>query len=263
MTRAPFRRRDLDRGVADAAARGLDDDGLAGLQPRAGHDHVPCGREHDLPGGGHLGGHAVGQEVRRVRGRDDLLGVAAGELHAHHPRVQAQVRLPGAAVAALVALDLVLRPDAVADGQVLDALADRVDRPGELDAELVRQRQRPARHAGAQVDVEVVDPAGLDRGPGPRRGPARGRRRPRSAGRRPARTRGSEQPSHRSSRSSEPGVRTRLPGEQPFDQHVAAELDVASPRGLRPGGVARGAAARGARPCSTAERRFSSGPYQR
>ena len=37
--------RDLDRGDADARARGLDEHGLAGLHLRLVHDHLPRGEE--------------------------------------------------------------------------------------------------------------------------------------------------------------------------------------------------------------------------
>ena len=124
--------------MADAAARRLDDHGLARLHLTAVDDHVPRGREDDLPGRGGLVGEAVGQEVRGACRRDHVLGIPAQVLHAEHLRVGAQIRLAGAAVAALPAFDLVLGPHAVAGLQVLDAGTDRVDLAGELDAEAAR-----------------------------------------------------------------------------------------------------------------------------
>jgi hypothetical protein len=122
-------------------------------------EHVPGRREHDLAGGGlfeaQLGGHHVGA----ARRRQHLLGVAAEQLDAEHPRGAAEIRAPLAAERTVAALDLVLGPDTIAGLEALDAGADRLDDAGELDPELVRQRQRPARDPGAQVDVEVVHPA--------------------------------------------------------------------------------------------------------
>ena len=90
-------------------------------------------------------------------------GVPARQLDAEHLGVATQVGLADPAVRAGAALDFVLDPDPVTGPEPHDAGAHRIDLPGELDAELVGQRQRPARHACAQVDVEVVDPTGPHR----------------------------------------------------------------------------------------------------
>ena len=88
----------------------------------------------------------------------DLLGVAAARAHADEPVRRGAERLAaGAAVEAIAARRDQVDGDPVADLPPLDALAERRDPPDRLDAERVRELDREARDAFANVDVEVVE----------------------------------------------------------------------------------------------------------
>ena len=133
-----------------------------GPQVAAREQHVPGRAERDLERGGLLVRDAVRDPDQVPRLDHDLLRVAAAGREADEAGRQAERLAAGAAVPALAARVHDVRVDAVAGRPALDALAELLDVARQLDAERVRQGDREAGGAVADVDVEVVERARPD-----------------------------------------------------------------------------------------------------
>ena len=153
--------RDLDGRGADPAPDRVDEHRLPRTELRAGHEHVPGRAEGDVARGRLDVGDAVG-DPDQLRGLAlHLLRVAAARAHADEPVGRSAERLAaGSAVDAVPARRDEIGRDPVADLPPLDALAERRDSADRLHAERVRERDRKARDALADVDIEVVERAG-------------------------------------------------------------------------------------------------------
>jgi hypothetical protein len=100
---------------------------------------VPRGAEGDLQGRGVVVGDLVGDGDELLRRRHDVLGepARAGDAEEDLPAEQ-------------------VRHDAVADGELLDALPEEVDAAHDLEPLDEGERDREARRPLADVDVDVV-----------------------------------------------------------------------------------------------------------
>ena len=105
------------------------------------------------------GGDVIGDGVRQregvARGDDEVLGEAAGAIHAHTLRVAAEVSLAGAAVAAMTTGDVALARDALSVLEADDLRAHLDHLADELVARDHGHRHRSLRPLVPVVDVHV------------------------------------------------------------------------------------------------------------
>jgi hypothetical protein len=130
---------DLDRDVADAAARGLDEHPGPGADVRDLHQRLPRGQSDQRQGGGCLVVEPVG-DASEVGGRgDDELGVGGRRIgearHAQHP---------------------------VTDLETLYAPADRAYHSGDVPPHGERRLAEDGEVPGSDVGVDRVDPDRCD-----------------------------------------------------------------------------------------------------
>ena len=152
----------LHRRARDAAGRRRDEHGLPRSHVRDRGDHRPrgadvalrCGSEHELAG-------APQRDHRTGRHRHPL-GIPAEAIGTEHDEPLAEIAAPARTRGAVAARVLLERRHRVADSDARDLVADLRDGPGELRAEHPGHRERPARRAGARVEVAVVEPARVD-----------------------------------------------------------------------------------------------------
>ncbi len=157
ITNAPGHLRELHRRRADPAPDRVDEHGLAGLQLPAREEHVPR-RWRTRPGA------PPPPPSRRRPGSGRAGGPGTSSFSAYPPPVreadepsrQAERLATGAAVRALAAGGHDVRVDPVALLPALHPAPDRLDLTGDLDPERVRELDREAGDAFADVDVEVV-----------------------------------------------------------------------------------------------------------
>jgi hypothetical protein len=148
--------RDLHRRAADAAARRVDEHGLARHDAAARDEHVPRREERERPRRRLLERHRgrLAQEVRR--GDDRVLGAAAVARLAEDPVLLAEVVLAREAAHADAARVAGRDAHLVARLRVADGGSGFEDDAREVAAEDHRQRERVAGHAAAHPHVEVV-----------------------------------------------------------------------------------------------------------
>ena len=153
---------DLDRRETDAADRPVDQDILARLDPRVGHEHPPGGAERDREARRLLEGIVLGQGDRLARRALHVLGQPARVHLAQHVDAEALRNLAVPAVLADAAAPGRVQHHAVTDAWPLHPGADRRDHPGDVAAGDVGERSRLAGHALAGEDVEGVERARAD-----------------------------------------------------------------------------------------------------
>ena len=157
MIVAPAMLGELHGGRADAAAHGVDEDRLAGLQPAAREQHVPGRRERDLQRRGLLVGHAVRKPYEVACADSDLLRIAAGRREAHEAGFDAERLATRAAVPAVLADVHQEDHGAIPRLPALDVRSCLGHAADDLDAEDVRGLDRETGDPLADVDVEMVE----------------------------------------------------------------------------------------------------------
>ena len=120
----------LDRGDPHAAGAGVDEHGLAGLEPAELEEAVVGGAEGDRNGGSDLGGEALGDLPAERLARHPLLGMRAVGRGAH---------------------------DAISDDEARDTVADLEDGPSRLVAHDVRHRGELTSEAVERVTALDAD----------------------------------------------------------------------------------------------------------
>ncbi len=152
---------DLNGGAANAAACSKDENVLAGLELGSRKKHVPSGLEDEWNRSSFLEG-----EVFRIRQAVDFrgadkLGAAAVNHVAEVGGLTAVVIKAGYASGALATANQWCENDFLANAYGGDVRADLRDFTGDVAAGNVRKRNRDARDAAADPEVEVVQRAGL------------------------------------------------------------------------------------------------------
>src|SRR5450432_82677 len=151
---------DLDGGHADAARGGQDENVFTGLQPGAGHQHVPGGEEDQGGRGGIFEGHGVRDLDDAVFGRGQEVRIAAIRSVAEDGIAAAKVVVAGQAVGALAAAQARRKQDAPAGADAPAEAAGFDDFARDVAAEDVGHGELHARNARAHKEVEVVEGAG-------------------------------------------------------------------------------------------------------
>lgn len=154
--------RNLNRGAADAAARGENEHAFAGLQLRAVDEHVPSRLEDQRDSGGLRPIQIFGiRKAVDFRATDEFRESSVDHV-AKIGVVAAQVVVAGQASGTFAAGDPGSENDFLADMDRVYLGADFGDFAGDIAARDMRERNRDARQTSADPEVEMIQRAGVD-----------------------------------------------------------------------------------------------------